>query len=246
METGRTGDLVTRLDRAFRAIADPARAKGEKAYLKSPIRHYGVTVPGIRRAVANMEHDRGAWSRTALVAVVRRLWSSDVHEHRVAAVILLEGHADLLSAADMPLLERMIRGSFTWAYVDGLAANVVGALIERYPKLTSELDRWVEDDSFWIRRSALLALMGPLRRGGGQWARFRRYADRMLDDEEFFIRKAIGWVLRETSKRRPELVRRYVVARRDRMSGVTFREAVRRLPAKERDALVRARGASSG
>jgi 3-methyladenine DNA glycosylase AlkD len=159
-------------------------------------------------------------------------------------VVLLEEHADLLLPRDLPLLKRMIRGSFTWAYVDGLAANAVGPLLERSPELTSELDCWVDDPSFWIRRAALLALLGPLRRGSGDWARFRRYAERLLDDNEFFVRKAIGWVLRETSKRRPDLVRRYVLARGGRMSGVTFREAVRRLPEAERDALVRAREAS--
>jgi len=79
-----------------------------------------------------------------------------------------------------------------------------------------------------------------LGRGHGDWKRFRRYADSMLAEEEFFIRKAIGWVLRETSKKQPERVRKYVASRLERMSGVTFREAVRRLPEAERDELTRA------
>jgi 3-methyladenine DNA glycosylase AlkD len=62
----------------------------------------------------------------------------------------------------------------------------------------------------------------------------------MLDEKEFFIRKAIGWVLRETSKKRPERVRKYVASRMHRLSGVTFREAVRRLPAADQKALKRA------
>jgi len=138
----------------------------------------------------------------------------------------------------------MIRGAFTWAYVDGLAANVVGSLVERHPHLAEDLDRWSTDDCFWIRRAALLALMGPLRRGDGDWGRFRRYADLMLDEKEFFIRKAIGWVLREVSKKRPGLVQRYVAKQLGRMSGVTFREAVRRLPEADRTALEAARTSS--
>jgi 3-methyladenine DNA glycosylase AlkD len=78
--------------------------------------------------------------------------------------------------------------------VDPLAASVVGRLAERCPQLGVVLDRWVTDDDFWIRRSALLALLGGLRRGEGDFVRFARYADSMLANKQFFGRKAIGWV----------------------------------------------------
>lgn len=231
------GATVAELDDALRRAGDPERAVNEKKYLKSPIDHYGASVPAIRRAVKEVERGLGNVSRSRLLGLVKRLWKSDVHEQRMAAVVLLESHADLLQPVDLSLLEDMIRGSFTWAYVDGLAASVAGSLVEREPALVAELDRWSGDDSFWVRRGAMLALMGPLRRGEGDWRRFKRYADSMLGEEEFFIRKAIGWVLRETSKKRPDRVRRYVVSRLPRLSGVTFREAVRRLPEKDRIAL---------
>lgn len=232
--------FVAELDAALRAAGDPERAVNEKAYLKSPIDHYGASVPAIRKAVTGTARSRGALSRTALLGAGRRLWKSDVHEHRMAAVLLLELHPDRLDARDFALIERMIRGSFTWAYVDNLAATVAGSLVEREPALAEELDRWATDESFWLRRAAMLALMGPLRRRHGDWSRFVRYADSMLHEKEFFIRKAIGWVLRETSKSDPERVRRYVESRLDRMSGVTFREAVRRLPDEDRETLTAA------
>ena len=93
--------------------------------------------------------------------------------------------------------------------------------------------------------SKLLALLLPLRdRGGARlsaaWDRFTGYADRMLEEKEFFIRKAIGWVLRETSKKRPELVVEFVGERVDRISGVAIREAVRHLGPVDRDRLMAA------
>ena len=82
----------------------------------------------------------------------------------------------------------------------------------------------------------MLALLGPLRRGEGDFERFGRYADAMLDEKEFFIRKAIGWVLRETSKKRPDLVYEWIAPRTDRASGVTLREALKYLdPPSARD-----------
>jgi 3-methyladenine DNA glycosylase AlkD len=104
--------------------------------------------------------------------------------------------------------------------------------------LNPTLDRWASDDDFWIRRSSILALLRPLRRGEGDFGRFARYADGMLEETEFFIRKAIGWVLRETSKKRPELVSAWLRPRAARASGVTVREAVKYLPAPDRDAIM--------
>jgi 3-methyladenine DNA glycosylase AlkD len=138
----------------------------------------------------------------------------------------------------------MLGSADTWALVDSLSADVMGSLVERYPELTVTLDRWTGDDSFWLRRSALLALLVPLRRGGGDFDRFARYADQLLDEREFFIRKAIGWVLRETGKRRPELVDDWLAPRVGRASGVTMREAVKPLPPARRDELMAAYGAS--
>lgn len=232
------GLIVGELDHALEYAGDPRRAVNEKAYLKSPIDHYGASVPAIRKAVGALVRAHGDLSRKMLLGVVRRLWDGSVHEQRMAAVLLLEARVDLLTAADLGLVERMIRGSFTWAYVDILAASVAGSIVERHARLVDELDHWATDKSFWLRRAAMLTLLGPLRSGKGDWRRFKRYADSMLDEKEFFIRKAIGWVLRETSEKRPERVRRYVESRLDRMSGVTFREAVRRLPEDDREALV--------
>jgi 3-methyladenine DNA glycosylase AlkD len=148
----------------------------------------------------------------------------------MAAVELLELEAQLLQPVDMTLVERLLREAKTWALVDGLAASVAGGLVERFPELNATLDRWATDEDFWVRRSALLALLGPLRAGRGDWPRFARYADAMLEEREFFVRKAIGWVLRETAKARPQLVYDWLLPRASRASGVTVREAVKHIP----------------
>jgi len=235
-----TATIVAELDEMLRRVGDPGRALQEKAYLKSPIEHYGASVPAIRKAVKTVLDGPGALPRDDLVRLARRLWASPVHENRMAAALLLEAREAALEPDDFLLLEEMIRASFTWAYVDTLAASVAGPLIERSPGLAASLDRWAVDDCFWVRRAAMLALLPALRRGEGDWKRFVRYADRMLGEKEFFIRKAIGWVLRETSKKRPDLVRRYVTARLGRLSSLTFREAIRRLPEADRLELVQA------
>jgi 3-methyladenine DNA glycosylase AlkD len=230
----RPGELAGRIESALRAHADPVRARGAKAYLKSGWAFIGIATPVFRRAIKTELAATPIGDRETLLATVSSLWAHEVFELRAAAVELLDMHGALLCPADLALVERLIRGSHTWALVDGLAAHVAGSLVERHPTLARTLDRWARDPDFWVRRSAMLALLLPLRRGGGDFDRFARYADAMLDEREYFIRKAIGWVLREVSKKRPALVADWLAPRMDRASGVTRREAVKYLDRKPR------------
>jgi 3-methyladenine DNA glycosylase AlkD len=216
-------ELVTEL----RTAADPERAPREKAYLKSDLEHWGTPVPTVRRlttrAVRHLD-------RPTLLAVVTELWHEPVHERRAAAAFALAARTDLLDDTDAVLLERLLRESRTWALVDVLAPRVVGPLLAREPAAWhGVLDAWATDADFWLRRAVLLAFLVPLRDGTGDFDTFCRYAEPMLTDREFFVAKAIGWVLRDTGRRRPELVSRWVVPRASVMSRVTLREAVKPL-----------------
>lgn len=225
----------------LRTAATPQRAASEKAYLKLDLAFTGTTVPQIRAIVLGWRQSQPGLERGHLLAVATELWSRPVFECRLAAVILLADRRQLLRAEDMALVERLLRESRTWALVDSLAADVAGSLAERFPELGSTLDRWSADDDFWIRRAAMLALLVPLRRGDlANFRKFAGYADRMLAEKEFFIRKAIGWILRETGKRHPEVVSDWLRPRAQRASGVTIREAVKYLPPADRDQLLAA------
>lgn len=234
-------EVVAAIDGELRAKGRPERAEHEKAYLKSDLEHYGASVPAIR-GVVKTAAAHGSWTHDEVVAVAGTLWAAPVHEQRMAAVELLDVFSDQLGPSDMTLLERFLREARTWALVDGLAASVVGTLVARHPDETNDvLDRWATDDDFWIRRAALLALLVPLRKGGGDFDRFSGYADAMLEDKEFFIRKAIGWVLRDTARKRPDLVYEWLLPRAGRASGVTLREAVKPLSEQQREAILAAR-----
>jgi 3-methyladenine DNA glycosylase AlkD len=233
--------MVTEIDDDLRSRGTPERAVQEKRYLKSALDHYGTTMPAIQTVAKAFYRQHPEIDHDDLVALVHALWATPVHERRMIVVELLDLYADRLQRGDMVLLERLLRESQTWALVDGLSASVVGGLVERYPRVATTLDRWAKDDDFWIRRSAMLALLGPLRRGEGDFDRFTRYADAMLEEKEFFIRKAIGWVLRETAKKRPAMVYAWVLPRAKRASGVTLREAVKPLSEKQRAAVLAAR-----
>ena len=239
--------LAWRIEEELRGLGDPQRAANEQRYLRSDLTFLGTGVPAVRSVA------KGVWrehpmARAQLHAVVEDLWARRIHECRMAAVELLVAGRDVLLAEDIVLVEQLVRAADTWALVDPLAIAVAGSLVERFAELGAVLDRWAGEDDFWVRRSALLALLGGLRRGDGDLPRFLGYADAMLDEREFFIRKAIGWVLRETGRKRPAQVRAWLAPRTHRASGVTLREAVKYLPPADAAVLMDAyrRGVAGG
>lgn len=235
---------VAAIDAEMLALTNPERAAREKAYLKSDLVHYGLTVPTLHRiakaSAKPLDHDQ-------LVVAVTELWDepreAPVHERRFVAADMLANRARILTPDDLPLVEHLLREARTWAIVDTLAPWVVGYLAERYPdELTPVLDAWVHDDDFWMRRTVLLCHLIPLREGRGDWQRFTRYADDLLNDSEFFVAKALGWVLRDTGRRRPEMVLAWIEPRIAAMQTVSCREALKPLAADDQERLRAARG----
>jgi hypothetical protein len=125
----------------FRQCGTAARAAGEKAYLKSPLRFHGVTMPDIRAAARDYCRLEPALDRARLREIVGVLYSTDFHDLRSAGVCLLERNVSLLRSQDAPWLVELIRQSANWAHLDWLAANVLGTLVTRDPKLHSKLRR---------------------------------------------------------------------------------------------------------
>jgi 3-methyladenine DNA glycosylase AlkD len=224
------------VEERLRSFGATERAEQEKRYLKSDLEFFGVAVPDLRRVVtAAVREHRAAWKdpglgRADMTRWAVELWREPVHERRMAAVEVLRLALRQLRADDLATVEALIRQARTWALVDSLAGDIAGTIALHDSAAWPRIDRWATDADFWVRRSAILSLLPAIRAGQPDLARFERYAIVMLAEKEFFIRKAIGWVLREISKRDPEWVATWTAAHASEMSGVTFREAVRRLP----------------
>jgi len=214
------------------ALGDPERATGQAAYLKSDLEFVGVKVPEVRRAVrALLRAER--LDRPRLIALTDALWaqrydSIPIYECRLAAVEVLHASPKVLGPADLRWIERHLRECETWALVDPLAGWVAGEIVRRHPEASLPvLDRWVTDGDFWVRRSAMLAL-GRTLGDGRETERLYAYATRLLPEREFFIRKVIGWVLRDEARRNPAEVEAWLRANMARMNLVTLREPCRR------------------
>lgn len=231
--------VVTHFDRRFAALGTRARAVASKAYMKSDLAFHGITAKHLRDEAKTYCIARPPTHAT-LKADVDALFATDNFDLRWAGIALLERNPQLLTTADLPWLIELARIGACWAFVDYLASRAFEPILERERSIATYVRRWAKDDNFWIRRIALLSQLRALRHGGGDFALFASIAAPMIPETEFFIRKAIGWVLREVSKQRPALVRDFLLSHPD-CSGVTWREAVKYLPAPMRRTVDQAR-----
>ena len=189
---------------SLRPFATAERAVQAERYLKSDLEFLGVTVPDLRRAVKAAVVGYPAVDRDAAVAWTLALWRQPVHECRMAAVEVLRlAVRQLRAEASLPW--RRLSGKHApgrwWTRLQ--ATSPGPSRCATRPRGTV-LTRGPTDEDFWVRRSAILDLLPGIRAGQPDLGRFERYATAMLGEKEFFIRKAIGWVLHEASKRDPD------------------------------------------
>lgn len=221
--------LVRALRRELRAHADPARAAGAQAYMKSEMPYYGLDAKTLRAVCKQVfaAHPLASfdeWRRTVLT-----LWHEATRrEERYAAIELAGARAYRAHQTldTLPLYEELIVDGAWWDLVDGVATHRIGDLLRAYPReMKKLLLAWSKCDDIWKRRTAILA---QVRFKSATDTRFL-YAciEPSLARKEFWLRKAIGWALRSYAWHDPREVARYVKENEARLSGLSKREALK-------------------
>jgi len=146
---------------------------------------YGASVGAVRGTVRDALRRHRELDRDGLTALSSELWAVPVFERRLAAVVLLQSALRHLDNSDLTRIEGFLRGAHLPDLADPLAVDVVGPLIagldgQARTRAEAVLDRWLRDPDPWLRRAALLAPLRELRKGAGDWARFRRRAAQAL------------------------------------------------------------------
>lgn len=209
----------------FRAAGDAERASYMKAYMKSDLAFFGIDQKSLRAASADFAKAHAKVELDELLDVLDALIASKHFEVRSAAIGVAERRRKELGPAHLDRLLDWVRVTSCWAHVDWIAAKLVGLVVGKHPKELARLSRWGKDDHMWVRRTAIICQIDELRAGRGDFDRLAAVTVPLLDEKEFFIRKAIGWAMREASKARPELVRAFLDTHGERASGLTKREA---------------------
>jgi 3-methyladenine DNA glycosylase AlkD len=222
-------ELIAAIRSKLQTEADPARAAGAQAYMKSEMPSLGVRVPAVRRIVTTAARELPPASLEELISTVQELWrSADWREERYAAIDLTALRFAAGEFSMLPVYEEMIRSGAWWDLVDGVSHRLRALLLAHRPEMAALLRRWSTDGDFWIRRASITAQLGA--KSATDTALLGDVIEANLGDQEFFIRKAIGWALRDYSATDPEWVRTFVERHRSGLSPLSIAEALRKLP----------------
>ncbi|MDR6417405.1 DNA alkylation repair protein [Pseudarthrobacter sulfonivorans] len=221
-------ELLAAIRTALMEQADPLRAAGAEAYMKSSILSLGVRVPEVRRSVVAAAAAHPFESPEQLRATVLELWrEAQWREERYAAIDLTGLRLASRELLMLPVYEEIIRTGAWWDFVDGVSQRI-GALLQAHrATMTPVLRSWSTDEDFWIRRAAITSQLKA--KAATDSDLLREVIEPNLADPEFFIRKAIGWALREYAKTNPAWVRDFVAEHGAQLSPLSRKEALRRL-----------------
>ena len=223
----------------FRAAADPARARGMQAYMKTTMAFWGISNPSVRKLCRGVFVEHPVMTKVDWLAVSFHLWRTAQRREEWFAAIEWTGirPARVWQQTEvLPLYEEMITSSAWWDTVDTIAAHRVGTLLKNdLKKMKPILRRWAQDDDLWKRRTAILSQLT-----------FKQDTDLdflfatmtpSLERKEFWLRKAIGWALRTAARAHEKQVLAFVREHREVLSGLSKREALKHFPDKIRATL---------
>ncbi len=211
---------------------DLIKAPQMQAYMKTDQPFYGVQSK-LRKQIfrdAIKRHpiiNRDIWEK-----VILELWNGKYREEMYQALEVAERYKIYHDEAAWSLFEKLLRSATNWDTVDWLSSNLIGRLIDKYRHFEKELWEWSDDENFWVRRASLLAHLKHKNN-----TNTKLLSDTILKlahEKEFFIRKAIGWVLRQYSYTDPEWVLQFVNKYEDKLSGLSKREALKALNRQEK------------
>jgi 3-methyladenine DNA glycosylase AlkD len=224
-------DLVETLRTRLAAIADPIRAPGMQAYMKSAMPYLGVSAVPLRQACKALFKDLQWPDSQSWQADVLALWrGADYREERYAAIELSGARAarTFQRMDALPMYEEMIVTGAWWDYVDTLASHRLSMILRNDREaMKRAMLEWAHGTDMWKARSAILCQLHAKRETDLDFL----YAciEPSIASKEFFLRKAIGWALRQYAWTDPEEVRRYVAANEERLSGLSKREALKNI-----------------
>lgn len=222
--------LVTAARTGLAELADPRKAAEMQAYMKSEMPFHGVQKPARRALNRKLFTEYALANRQSFTEAALALWREAAFREERYVALDLTGHRAYARWQDpdlLPLYDELVVSGAWWDFVDEIAIHRIGPILRREPAvLTPVMREWAGDSDRWRRRTSVICQVGSRAETDTELLAYT--VEATIDDPDFFLRKAIGWALREYAKTNPGWVRRFVDAHPG-LSGLSRREAVKHL-----------------
>lgn len=196
------------LEKLFKANANKQLAPGMSKYMRNLFPFYGIMTPLRKQLMKEFYSEYGLPEIKDLNKIMKDLWLLPQREFQYAGLSIAVRTHKHWKEGMVPLFEYLIKTKSWWDTVDGIAPSLAGKYFLKFGIDEEVTDKWIESDNFWFQRSAIIFQLKF--RDMTDEKLLYRYIKRRKNEDEFFIRKAIGWALREHAKRNPESVRKFV------------------------------------
>lgn len=205
---------------------NPANAKAMSAYMKDKFQFFGIKTPARRTILKEFHQVHGVPQIDVVDEYIKVLWQHPEREMQLTAQEIAGKYMKKASKQKIELYEYMILNNSWWDTVDYIAIWLVGTLFKKHPEMIDQyVEKWMNSDNFWLQRTAILFQRNY--KDETDEALLFNLCKRLSDEKEFFIRKAIGWALREYSKTNPQAVIDFVNSHH--LSPLSEKEALRRI-----------------
>jgi 3-methyladenine DNA glycosylase AlkD len=223
--------MVKFLTEEMKKAGEPAKATGMQAYMKTDQPFYGVQAGPRRKIFRQAAKSYPVSSRKEYENLILELWKGRYREDMYQALEVAERYTQYRDERSWPLFERLVNSATNWDTLDWIAGKLVNRLVLENRKFEKKLIQWSKSGNFWVRRASLLAHLHHKHE-----TNTRLLSETILSlchEEEFFIRKAIGCILRDYSYTDPRWVNAFVEKHRDSLSGLSIREALKQIQREE-------------
>jgi 3-methyladenine DNA glycosylase AlkD len=222
--TSVTSDLIDFVRSSLVARADPAKAAGMQAYLKTDMPFYGVQKPGRVEILRAIRSRFAPGTHGEYLESAAALWELPHREEKYLAQGFAIAFPQHIIPDSLPLYRRFIVEGAWWDFVDETATHMIRELVIGHPEETwPVVEGWAVGENMWLRRAAILCQVGA--KTSTDSDRLFGFCAARAHESEFFIRKAIGWALRDYARTDPNAVARFVTDHRAVLSPLSVREA---------------------
>jgi 3-methyladenine DNA glycosylase AlkD len=201
--------LLIEIKEVFTKNSNESIALQQAAYMKNNFEFFGLKSP-IRKALQRpFLIKKNLPSKEVAFQLVQDLWNEPQRELHYFAMELLFKYNNEYEKEDVKFFEKLISENSWWDSIDFISPNILGVYFKKFPEMRKEtVERWLKSENFWLQRSTLLFQLKYKEELDTELLTY--VIDRLKHEKEFFIRKAIGWILREYSKVNPGWVTKYV------------------------------------
>jgi len=214
---------------------DPEYCEGERRFFKGAIKNFGVRLPNRRKIAAKFWPEVKKFNKADLFKLAEKMFNEGYNELTIIAGSWIWRRREKFQPEDFKNFQRWVDKYFdNWAKIDDFCTHSLSYLINKYPKLATQLLTWTKSQNRWVKRAAAVSFIYPFGQRKKYLPVIFKVARKLLTDEDDMVQKGYGWMLKEASNHNQKEVFNFVMKHKAKMPRTALRYAIEKLPTRLR------------